>query len=192
MKWIVLAIAIVIVPYTYLTLRYRKPGPAFQPYEDLKERANVSRLLSAGYQRLPLPAARPAEPAAFFDLAGTVPAAGGLPAELGATLVETPLLPDAILAVSAPATASTLRNYPIQFTCTLPDDRQQLAGADLYFKGQEIVITPTFERVGGSLHTRSREALVLVTVPAGTLAPGHYRITLAGAQSSRAWSLEVR
>lgn len=192
MKWVVLAIAVIIVPYTFLTLRYRKPGPAFQPYEDLQQRANVARLLSAGYQRIPLPAQRPAERRTFHQLANASPAAGGLPAELGSTLVEPPLLPAAILEVSAPAVASTLRDYPIQFTCLLPDDRQQLAGADLYFKERKIVITPTFERVGGDLRARSLESLVLVTVPAGTLAPGSYDILVAGTRSSRAWSIEVK
>ena len=37
------------MPYTILTLRYRKPGPAFQPYEDMKNRTNVARLLSAWF-----------------------------------------------------------------------------------------------------------------------------------------------
>ena len=63
MKWIVLTIALVIVPYTFLTLHYRKPGPAYRPYQDAQERANVVRLLSAGYQRITLPAQRPADPA---------------------------------------------------------------------------------------------------------------------------------
>ncbi len=192
MKWVLLAILVVLVPYTYLTLRYRKPGPAFQPYEDMRERANVSRLLSAGYQRIPLAAQRPAGPAGFFALAPTQAAPGGLPASLASTLVDTPALPAAIIDVSAPATASVLRDYPIQFTCTLPDDRQQLAGADLYLRHREIVITPVFERVGGDLHTRSRESLVLVAVPAGTLAAGRYEITVTGAHASRTWSVEVK
>lgn len=192
MKWVVLVIAVILVPYTFLTLRYRKPGPAFQPYEDMKQRANVSRLLSAGYKRVPLPAGRPAEPGSFFNRANVAPAPGGLPSELGSTLVELPPLPAAILDVSAPAVASILRDYPIQFTCLLPDDRQQLAGADLYLRERRIVITPTFERVGGELRARSLESLVLVTVPAGTLEPGNYDLTLAGTRSSRTWSLEVK
>ena len=56
-----LAILAVVVPYTWLTLAYRKPGPAFQPYEDLRRQANVKRLLAAGYQRISLTAQRPAD-----------------------------------------------------------------------------------------------------------------------------------
>src|SRR5690606_6014035 len=44
MKWVIVAIIAILVPYTFLTLRYRKPGPAFQPYEDMKNQANVTRL----------------------------------------------------------------------------------------------------------------------------------------------------
>src|SRR5262245_25725972 len=54
MKWVVVAILLLIVPYTIITLKYRKAGPAYEPYEDLKNRANVSRLLAAGYQRIPI------------------------------------------------------------------------------------------------------------------------------------------
>ena len=99
MKWIALAILLVIVPYTFLTLHYRKQGPAFRPYEDMKNRAGVIRLLSAGFQRIPLAAQRPADPTGA-TAAATFMAPGGLPAELAATLVEPPLLPAEILTVS--------------------------------------------------------------------------------------------
>ena len=67
MRWIVLAILLFIVPYTYVTLEYRKPNKAFEPYADMKEQANVHRLLDAGYKRVsvraerPFPALSPAE-----------------------------------------------------------------------------------------------------------------------------------
>jgi len=92
MKWIVLTIALVLVPYTFLTLHYRKPGPAYRPYQDAQERANVVRLLSAGYQRITLPAQRPADPARGTATAPTLAALGGLPSALVATLVQKPLL----------------------------------------------------------------------------------------------------
>ena len=49
LKWIAIIILACIIPYTWITVRYRKPGPAFQPYDDSKNRANVLRLLDAGY-----------------------------------------------------------------------------------------------------------------------------------------------
>ncbi len=192
MKWIVVAILLMVVPYTFLTLRYRKEAPAFQPYEDMKSRANVSRLLSAGYQRVTIPAQRPAGRTGAAGGAVIGKAPGGVPEDLRSTLVEPPRLPTEITAVTAAAATSTLTPYQIELNCSLPDDRHQLGGAELYLKGDALVLTPTLERVGGELLTRSRQSAVLLTLPAGTLRPGTYRVTLAAELSSRAWTLEVR
>jgi len=191
MKWIAVAILVVIVPYTFLTLHYRKPGPAFRPYEDMKNRANTLRLLSAGYQRITLEAMRPALPGGNALAAPTAPAAAGVPGSLKSTLVDAPSLPAEILSVTAASATSAAAAYPIQFTCTLPDNKRQLAGAELYVRPDEIVITPTFEPITGGLLARTRENVILLTVPGGTLKPGRYHVTIAGQQSSRAWTLQV-
>jgi hypothetical protein len=192
MKWIVLAIVLVAVPYTFLTLRFRKPGPAFQPYEDMKNRANVARLLAAGYQRLPLHAQRPADGARTAGGAAVTTVPGGLPDELRTTLVEPLLLPTEITGVIATPATTTLLPYSVHFTCTLPDDRQQLGGADLYLRVDKLVLAPTFERISGDLLARSQQAAVLLTIPGGTLQPGRYTVTLLGEKSSRSWPLEVK
>jgi hypothetical protein len=192
MKWIVAAIVVFLVPYTYLTLHFRKPGKAFEPYADIKDRANTLRLLSAGYQRIALDAQRPALPSNGGTAAPTSTTAGGVPAGLRATLVDAPLLPAEILTVNAAPATNASVPYPIQFTCTLPDNKEQLAGAALYLHGEEVVITPDFEKLSGDLQTRTRENIILVTVPAGALKPGHYRVTLAGEHASRVWSLQVK
>ncbi len=192
MKWIVVAILLIIVPYTFLTLHYRKPGPAFQPYEDIKNRTNVARLLSAGYQRISLPANRPADRTGTSGGAVVTVSAGGLPAELSSTLVEPLLLPGEILKVTAAPTASIFLPYAIELVCTLPDDKKQLSGAELYVRGETLVIAPTFEQVAGDLLTRTRQAIVLLTVPAGAVKPGRYQVTLVGERTSRTWSLEVQ
>lgn len=192
MKWIVVAILLMAVPYTIITLRYRKEGPAFQPYEDMRNRANVSRLLSAGYQRITIPARRPADRTRVPGGAKVATAPGGLPDDLRSTLVEAPRLPLEITGVTAAASTGTLSPYEIELTCSLPDDRHQLGGAELYLRGDTLVVTPILERVGGDLLTRGRQAAVLLTVPAGTLRTGTHRVILAGERSSRAWTLEVR
>lgn len=192
MKWIVLAILLLIVPYTFLTLRYRKPGPAFQPYEDMKNRVNVSRLLSAGYQRIPILAQRPADGGRISGGAAISAAAGGIPTDLRSTLVEPLLLPTEITTVSAAPSVSTLQPYVIQLACALPDDKQQLGGADLYVRGDQLVLAPTFERIAADLLTRSRQAAVLITIPAGALKAGHYTVTLVAERASRTWALDVR
>ena len=190
MKWVVVAIIAVIVPYTFLTLYYRKPGKAFEPYHDMQDRANTLRLLSAGFQRVSLAAARPADPIHGATVP-TTSAPGGVPDALRATLVITPLLPAEILSVSAAPSTPANASYAIPFTCTVPDNKEQLGGAELYLKGDEVWITPNFERLTGGLIARSRENLILLTVPPATLKPGHYRVTSPLNPASRTWTLQV-
>jgi hypothetical protein len=196
MKWVALAILAFIVPYTYLTLHYRKPGRAFRPYEDTRNRINNSRLLSAGYQRITLDAERPAEPGLPLVLgadsaARSEPAAGGLPADLGDALIDPPILPVSIDKVVTPSSASVSQPYLIQFTCTLPDNKEQLADAHLYHKAGSLVLVPSFEKLSGGLLARTRESTILLTVPAATLKPGSYTVTVIGGRSSRQWTLQV-
>jgi hypothetical protein len=192
MKWIAVAILLCIVPYTIVTLQYRKPGKAFEPFEDLKKRANVSRLVSAGYQRIPLAASRPADGPRTHGGAAVTTTEGGIPETLRKTLVDVPLLPTEIIGVTAGPTANMLLPYSIEFTCTLPSDKQQLGGADLYVRENELVLAPTFEKITGDLSARTEKSLVLLTIPAGALKPGNYTVTLLGERASRTWPLEVK
>src|SRR5580692_5905944 len=61
MKWIVASIQLFIPIYTYRTLHYRRPAAAFIAYRDMRDRADVIRLLKAGYQRIAIDVSRPAE-----------------------------------------------------------------------------------------------------------------------------------
>ena len=191
MKWVVLVIILFIGVYTVLTLRYRRPEPAFRPYQDLRDRANTHRLLDAGFQRIPLTAELPADPLAAAPTARATSAAAGLPSALRETLVVQPQLPAEILTVSAAPSVNAMFAYPIAFRCTLADHKQQLAGAQLYLRGDELVVAPDFERITGNLLARTRENVIRLTVPAGSLRPGSYHVTLVGARASKAWTLQV-
>jgi hypothetical protein len=191
MKWVILVIIAVLVPYTYINLKYRKPNPAYRPYQDAQERANVVRLLSAGYKRITLKAELPADPFRAVAPVATTAVAGGLPAALVSTLVEKPLLPAEIRSVTTASSLIAANPYPIRFLCVLPDNKEQLAGAELYLKDNEIVITPDFELLTGGLQARSRESEILLTVPGGSFKPGAYTITLVGERASRTWTLQV-
>lgn len=191
MKWIVLAILAFIPVYTYLTLHYRRPGPAFNPYRDMRDRADVIRLLKAGYQRVAVDTSRPAEGVTPSGGASS-PAPGGLPEELRKTLVETPLMALEINSASAAPTAVAGIDYPIAVTYSMPDNKRDLSGAHLYEKPGEIVIVADFERLPGGLLARTRDGSALLDIPPGTLKPGTYRVTLVGERASRTWSLRVR
>jgi hypothetical protein len=196
MKWIVLSIVLFIAIYTFITLYFRKPGTAYQPYKDSKDRAVVQRLEQAGFQRVTASVSTPADPqhsAATLgkNLSTTQAITGGLPADLNETLLDKPALPESFANVVAPRSTSTLLPYAFQFTCTLPDKKAQFADAYVYVKGNEIAIIANFEAIGGDLLSRSRESAVLITLPGGTLKPGDYRVTLLGARSSCEWTLQV-
>jgi hypothetical protein len=191
MKWIVLSILVFIPLYTFLTLHYRRKGPAFQPYQDMRDQADVLRLLHAGYQRIAVEASRPVD-SVKTEADPTSPAPGGLPSALKGTLIESPLLPLTIESVSASPTAISAIDYQIGLTYTLADNKRQLSGAHLYERNGEIVIVPDFERLGGGLLARWRDGTALITVPPGSLRPGTYRVTLVGERESRSWSLRVR
>jgi hypothetical protein len=192
MKWIALAIFLVIGPYTFLRWHYRKPQPAFEPYHDLRDRANTSRLLSAGFQRVTIVPERPADPMRNSAAVATSPAPAGLPSDLTSTLVEPPTLLSDIFSVTAPGEANTLFAYALEFTCGVPENQQQLGNVYLYLREDKIYIVPEMERLSGALLSRNRENLIRVIVPAGVLKPGKYDVTLIAARSSQSWSLEVK
>ena len=191
MKWIVLVIILSIGAYTFLTLRYRKVERAFRPYADAKERVTTKRLLAAGYQRIPLDAELPTDGANREADAVTKSAGAGLPTELREQLVDQPKLPTEIVSVAAASSVNSMFAYPIGFKCTLPDNKRQLAGAELYVRGNEIVLAPDFDQLSGGLLSRTRENVIRVVVPPGTLKPGSYTVTLAGSRASKAWTLQV-
>ena len=163
MKWIILAMILFVAPYTYLTLHYRKPGPGYQPYQDAREKTRIAQV---GYKRVTLRAARPADTRSVIN-GSAVAAPGGLPADLAATLLVKPLLPEAIGDVAAPTAAAGEDSYRIQFSCTLSDSQQQLGGAQFYVKGAEVFVLVDFERLESGLVARSRQDVIELAAPPG-------------------------
>lgn len=197
MKWIVVSIVLFIVVYTFITLHFRKPGPAYQPYKDSKERATVQRLEQAGYQRIAANISLTADPQRSAASLGKARAtaqtiAGGLPAELADTLIDKPSLPETFPSVVAPSEVVALMPYSFQFTCTLSDKTNTVGQTYVYLKGDDIAVVVSFEKIGEELLARSRDNAVLVTIPSGTFKPGEYHVRLLGARNSRQWTLLVK
>ena len=190
--WIVIAIVAAIVPYTYVRWHFRKPSIGYQPYHDIRDRANTQRLLSAGFQRIALDAERPAEGLSKTGSAIITSAAGGLPPALDETLVVKPVLPTGFSSVTAAGTSSLMFAYAIDFTCTLSDNKQELSDVYLYAREGQLYVVPSFERLTGELLSRNRELGLRVKVPAGSLKPGSYVVTLIGGHASKTWSLLVK
>lgn len=191
MKWVVLAILVFIPIYTYLTLHFRRPGPEYEPYEEARDRATVDRLLADGYRRVPLAATRPTEPLRPAAPARIADAPGGLPAPLEKALVAAPLLPTTVSRVEAAGETGAGQPYSVDFTAELPDEKEDLLDAQAYVRKGELVIVPNFEHVAGALLVRSPETAVHLTLPAGVLVPGRYRVTLVALREARTWQLAV-
>lgn len=194
MRWVIVGIIACLVPYTWLTLRYRKEAPAYRPYQDSMDRANVMRLLDAGFRRVEVDVSAPADAASAAVAAphaAVTEAPGGLPPLLSETLVHIPLMPDRILQVTAPAHARSDAAYTITFESAQPNQREHLRSGELYLRNREITLIPGFETLAGELATRSARSPVRLVVPANLLEPGRYRVTLVGARESRAWHVEV-
>ena len=192
MKWITIGIIAFLVPYTWLTLAFRKEGPAHQPYQDNKDRAQVLRLLGSDFYRIDLDIAilvDPLPPPA--QMAPTEKLPGGLPPLLRDLLIDPPPLPSSIPMVSAPSTGLASAPYTFNFACAQPDTGERPTTATLYYRGTELVVIVGYDANPGELQSRRRDAFADVTIPAHTLAAGSHQITLIGSLGSRRWQFEV-
>ena len=176
------------------------PDAAFPPagaglpaLQDMRDRADVIRLLKAGYQRVAIEASRPVEGDRPGGRATSLPAPGGLPR--GAKK-------DADRDPPPPHGQSTPRRP------TRPRRRRSTTGStSSYTTGRQQ--TPALrERTSTSARGRSCRRRLRAPrrrppdalprrygppdIPPGSLRPGKYRVTLVGEQSSRSWSLDVR
>lgn len=193
MKWIIVAILACIIPYTWLTIAYRKEGPAHQPYQDNKDLAQVLRLLESGFNRFELSMTlleSPLYPSP--GLAATEKLPGGLPPLLRDLLIDAPAIPPRVPMVAAPATSSAGAAYVFHFACAQAAEDEQPASAELYRRGSELVVIINHDADGESLQTRDINAVAEVNLPADTLEPGSYQITLLGERESRRWQLTLQ
>lgn len=197
MKWVVLAIALFIVGYTAVMVVFRKPGKAHEPYKEAVDRATVTRLLSAGYQRIPVQVERPSDPGKFTLQSGSGNlqwryTEAGLQDELRIALPEPPVLAESYAKISAAPSAHSSAPYQILVTINMPDNKRVITGAQLLKRGNELTLVPETEALGGALQARWKDSVWVFTVPASSLVPGHYTLTLAGSKSSTTWELDLR
>ena len=191
MKWIALAIILFMAGYTLVTLQYRKPNKAYEPYNDLKERGQTRNLLTAGYQRIPVRIDRPTNPREPESNALVTKGPGDIPGGLSESLFDQPVMADSYEQLNATAYANTLMPYVISVQTSTTDQRPQIAAAFVYVRGDAIYIVPEVEKLEGGLLTRNRSNRMRLIIPGGAFKPGIYKMILVGKQSSLIWPLQV-
>ncbi|HYC72240.1 MAG TPA: hypothetical protein VEB66_13585 [Opitutaceae bacterium] len=194
LKWVAAVIVVSVALYTFLTLQFRKPGPAYRPYQDAQDRATTARLLAGGWSRLPADVSRPADPAKPAATSAAIRRESpGLGAELEAAFAEKPPLLASVGGVVAPAEVARGEDYRAYFKGTLADQGTQLAEVAAYRRGNTVVLIPTIERLpDAALLSRWAEAPYQVRIPTQALPPGRYEVRLAAQRAGAAWSFSVR
>lgn len=194
MKWVVLVIVISVGLYTFLTLRYRKPGPAHKPYQEAQDRALSARLQEAGWSRVPVTLRRPAEsPAGASTPAAVTRDQPGLGPDLAKILPAPAYQLASADRVVAPAEIAHGAEYTATFTGNLVDLHQHVAGMTLYRRGETIVLIPDLERIGEpGLLSRWNDGQYELAFPTHALAPGRYRVRLCVRGAAPTWSFTVR
>ena len=194
LKWVVAAILVFVVGYTFVNLLYRKPGKPHEPYAEMLSRANAAKLQAAGWQRIPVDTRRPAEKPAADTVPAPVGRGGpGLGPELTEIFAERPRLLASIDSVSAPATVRHGEQYSAYFAASLSDLHGQLADLSLYRKAGTLVLIATVEPLPGrDLRSRWNDSSYWFGFPTQSLPPGRYHLRLVATGPAATWSFELR
>ncbi len=194
MKWIVAAIVVFVVGYTFVNLYFRKPGRAYRPYQDAQNRATTARLLAAGWQKMAVDTRRPTEkPVAEEAPAAVTRAAAGLGADLETKFAERPKLLATVDRVVSPGAVARGSNYAAYFTASLTDLKAQVSEVSLYRKGNELVLVPTTEPLPGTeLKSRWNDSTYWVSFPTAPLPPGRYQVRIVSKGPAAEWAFTVK
>jgi hypothetical protein len=192
MKWVALVIFVFIAGYTFVNLKYRKPGKAHEPAADMRARVTAARLKEAGWEKLPLSTRRPVEKIGGPD-APVSRGILGLGLDFNNVLVEKPALLRSIDLVVAPGEVTAGTDYTVCFTATLHDQKYQLSDIQLYRRGNEIVLLPVVEHLpGNGLYSRWKDDNYCATFSTQALAPGTFTASLLATGPAAKWSFTVK
>lgn len=193
MKWVVVAIVLFMGGYTVVNYFYRKPGPAFRPYEDMNQRATTARLLEAGWQKQSVELRRPTEKPAFGLAAKITRGDAGLGADLTSAFAAKPGLLSSIDRVTAPDEVRRGEMYRLYFSGKLRDQRLQVADAELLRRGNDLVLLPETEKIpGDALLTRWPDGEFFAGVDTSKLEPGRYTMRILSEGPAAVWEFRVR
>lgn len=172
---------------------HKLPAPGKTP----PARTAPLRIKDSTYTRTEVDVSRPSELSRKDTLLGGPAASiaetgGGLPSEIAQSFVEKPLLAERFSSIVASTQTSALMPYQVQCSATLADHKRILSSAQLFRKDDQLVLVPIFEPLSGGLLARWTDITVQIAIPAGTLPPGTYTVTIVGARANATWPLQVK
>ena len=194
MKWIVAAIVVFVVGYTLVNFYFRKPGPAYRPYQDAQDRATTARLVAAGWQKIAVDIRRPVEnPSAAATPAAISRDYIGVGADLDEKFAEKPKLLATIDKVVSPSAVEHDKDYSLYFTGSLTDLKAQVGDLTLYRKGNQLVLIPSIEPLPGhDLMSRWTDSNYWVNFPTTNLPPGRYEMRIVANGPAAVWNFVIR
>lgn len=192
MRWVALAIVAGIGVYTWLTLAYRKPGPAYEPYEAGRERATLARLAEGGWSHFRAKWAAFDGSPPHDPRAAATASAEGVALELREWLRAVWHLPVDWPALAPAPTWEAEADYVVDFTLRPDGSNASLVGFDIYRRGTDIVVITRWEPAGVQLRPRTAPFSGRMHWPAAARPePGTYTVTLAALREARQWTLTV-
>ncbi len=188
---VAVAIVISLAGYTYFRLAYAKTAKPHEPFADNQRRVESDKLKAAGWERtdaayeavVELPAAEAAVRALVIR-----PEAAE---NLHQLSTENWHLPVEYTALAAPARLAAGGNCTLHFQAELDQARAHIVDFDCYRKESDLVLLPRWEPYPEELTPRRPRTTGRITIPAATLPPGTYRVTLPALKQSSQWDLVV-
>lgn len=192
MKWVALFIALFLIGYTVVNLRFRKPGKSHEPAAEMHQRMIAARLKEAGWEKLLVSTRRPVEKIPG-DTAPISHGALGLGLDFNTRMVDKPALLRSIEHVSAPASVEAGTDYTATFTGSVSDLKYQLGDIQLFRRGNELALLPVTEPLPGKeLYSRWNDATYSVTFSTRHLPPGTYQVILFAQGPAAKWNFSVK
>lgn len=192
MSTVAIVVVICLAGYTYVRLKFSKEGHGHEPFAQAYERRESAKLKAAGWERLDAHWERDVPvPAGSTPGLESADARSALWTALFEASTERFHLPIDYERVVAPATLATPEPLQIHLEAAIDQAPVQIHSFDVYHKGGDLVFVPRWQQiprdqVPADFKTRGR-----ITLPAGKLPPGHYRVRLQANRQASEWKLDV-
>lgn len=191
MSTVAIAIVVCLAGYTWMRLKYAKPGHGHEPFAQAFQRRESEKLKAAGWERFEAAWERAVD---FPDPRGNVRVADArspLSEDLFKSSTENWHLPIEYLKVTAPAELAAAGSYTVYLQALVDQARVQVHSFDIYRKGSDVLIIPRWEQIPEELIPRDAKTSGRMLWPEGKLPPGRYRVRLLALKQASEWDLTV-